>query len=161
MTELWLLEAGVWRQTTLEEWNVANEPFDCDAMTAYWFRCKAAVAAMNKDNDERTAPVKAEMERVEGLMANYLAEHKVKNAATAHGTFYKELVVRPRATDWTAFYNWIKEHDAFQFLHKRITADEVSAFMEMHKDDDVGLPPGIAVDKEYVIRVRINTSKEK
>ncbi len=136
-----------------------SDEFDCEAMTAYYLKCDRAVDAMNAENKKRIAPIKAEMERILGLMDNYLTVHKVKNASSKTGVFFRELDIKPRATDWTAFYAWIKENDAFEFLHKRITADSVAAYMEQHKDDEVALPPGIAVEKSYVIRVR--TGKEK
>ena len=135
-----------------------SDEFDCEAMTAYYLKCKGVIAAMNADNKKRIAPVEAEMERVAGLMDSYLTTHKVKNASTSAGVFFREMTVKPRATDWTTFYNWIKENDAFEFLHKRITADAIAAYMDQHKDDDVALPPGVAVEKEFVIRVR--TGKE-
>ena len=158
---MWLLRDGNWRETTLEEWKEEKmaEEFDADAMTEYYLRLRRMKAAMNKDNDTRIAPVSAEMARVEGVMLEFLDSHKMKSAPSAHGTIYKELDIKPRATDWTAFYNWIKEHDAFEFLHKRISAEAVSSYMELHKDDDVSLPPGVDVMKEYVVRVR--TGKEK
>ena len=140
-----------------KETTVSDE-FDCEAMTAYYLKCKGVVAAMNADNKKRIKPVEAEMERVAALMDEYLTTHKVKNASTKAGVFFREMDIKPRATDWTAFYAWIKENDAFEFLHKRITADAVAAYMEQHKDDEVALPPGVAVEKSYVVRVR--TGKE-
>ena len=136
-----------------------TDEFDCEAMTAYYLKCKSVVAAMNADNKARIKPVEAEMERVAGLMDEYLTAHKVKNASTKAGVFFREFDVKPRATDWTAFYNWIKENDAFEFLHKRITADAIAAYMEAHKDDEVALPPGVAVETSYVVRVRIGKEK--
>src|ERR1039458_7184153 len=119
------------------------EDFDADAMTSYFLGLKRACVNMDKDNEKRKEPAKLEMERVLALMGEFLDSHKMKSAPSKHGVFYKELEVRPRATDWTAFYNWIKQTDAFEFLHKRITADAVAAYMELHRDDEVALPPGI------------------
>ena len=65
------------------------DEFDCEAMTAYYLKCKGVVAAMNADNKKRIKPVEAEMERVAGLMDEYLTTHKVKNASTKAGVFFQ------------------------------------------------------------------------
>ena len=136
---------------------VTNE-FDCEAATARWLVCKREIAQINTEVAVLVDKRKAEQAEIEARMDDYLTVHKVKNASTKAGVFFREMTVKPRATDWTAFYNWIKENDAFEFLHKRITADAVAAYMEQHKDDEVALPPGVAVEKEFVVRVR--TGKE-
>lgn len=137
-----------------------TEEINCDDITAEYLMLRRMLARMSKAYEAEKAIVVAEQERLESLMAAYLERHKVKSAPTIHGVFYKELSVKPSATDWTAFYNWIKENDAFEFLHKRISSEQVTLYLNLHKDDpDGGLPPGIAVLKEYKITVR--TGKEK
>ena len=135
-----------------------SDEFDCNAATERWMVCKREIAQINKEVAVLIDKRKAEQAEIEARMDEYLTVHKVKNASTKAGVFFREMTVKPRATDWTAFYNWIKENDAFEFLHKRITADAVAAYMEQHKDDEVALPPGVAVEKEFVVRVR--TGKE-
>lgn len=136
------------------------EPFDCDDVTAQYLLCRRVLAKMTKAYDAEVEVIKTEQSRLEGLMMDYLDTHKVRSAPTMHGVFYKELEVKPSATDWTAFYAWIKEHDAFEFLHKRISSEQVKLYLDLHKNDpDGGLPPGIAILKEHKIKVR--TGKEK
>lgn len=140
--------------------NQAPEPFDCDAVTEQYLKMRHIKAKMTKAYEDDKAVIEAEQERLESLMMGYLENHKVKSAPTIHGVFYKELQVKPSATDWTAFYKWIRENDAFEFLHKRISSEQVQLYLELHKNDpDGGLPPGIQVLKEHKIKVR--TGKEK
>jgi hypothetical protein len=134
-----------------------TESFDAEAATERYLMVKRAKARRAKAAKLEEAVFDDELERIAAQMGEYLESHKVKTAPTKAGVFYKEFVVKPSATDWTAFYEWIKKNDAFQFLHKRITADEVAKYMEEHKDDDVSLPPGVAVMTEYVVRVRTGT----
>lgn len=136
---------------------VTEEVFDADAITGRYLMVRRAKARHAKDAKLREAVFDAELERLEGVMGSFLDAHKIKSAPSLHGLFYKELVVKPSATDWTAFYKWIRENDAFEFLHKRITAEQIATYMEAHKDDDVSLPPGVAISKEYKVRVRTAT----
>ena len=135
------------------------EEFDADAVTELYLKCRRAIANRTKAYDADVAILKAEQDRLAGLMMEFLDAHKIKSAPSTHGVFYKELEIKPAATDWTAFYNWIKENDAFEFLHKRISSEAVKNFMDRHKEDEVGLPPGVSVLKEYKVKVR--TGKEK
>jgi hypothetical protein len=137
--------------------NEVTETFNADEVTGRYLMIRRAKARMTSDHKKRVAVFEAEEERLEGLMMGFLNDHKMKSAPSINGTFYKEMEVLPSATDWTAFYEWIKENDAFQFLHKRITAKEIATYMEDHKDDDVSLPPGVAVMKKYKIIVRTAT----
>ena len=136
-----------------------TDVFNADETTARYLLLRREIAQINKECGVLIAKRKAEMEELEGAMMIFLNDHKMKSAPSANGIFYKEFVVKPSATDWTAFYEWIKENDAFEFLHKRITAEAVAKYMEDHKDDDVSLPPGVAVLTEYVVRVRTGTGE--
>jgi hypothetical protein len=162
MAELWLLDIkGIWIKhdfdTWLKEQSVETNKFDeLTERYLYVKRARAKRAAAAAEDDK---VFKTEMERLEGVMGDLLTTTGLTNAKSAHGTVYRELEVLPAAEDWTTFYNWISENKAFQFLHKRITAREVAAYMEEHKDDPVSLPPGIRVEKKYVVRVRTATDK--
>lgn len=52
--------------------------------------------------------------------------------------------------NWTAFYEMIKEHDAFHLLHKRMSMKAVREFLEENPD---ATPPGLHSDSKYVVTV--------
>jgi hypothetical protein len=147
---------------TLEEWMERNvtEEFDADDVTSQYLKIRRARARMSKAFDEDDAVMKAEQERLGALMLDFLNTHKIKSAPSKNGVFFKKLQVKASCSNWTAFYDWIKENDAFEFLHKRITTTEVDKYLEAHKEDEVSLPPGIAVIKDYIVEVRTGKGEE-
>ena len=52
--------------------------------------------------------------------------------------------------DCPAFYNMIKEHDAFHLLHKRLSMKAVREFLEENPD---ATPAGLNSDSKYVVTV--------
>ena len=168
MTEVWVLDiAGSWNKVAPDEWfnqqngvSMTDEPeFNADEITGQYLYVRNARAARSAAAAKDDAVFKEELTRLEGIMGKWLDKVGLKTAPCVHGTFYKEVEILPAADDWDTFYEWIKEHDAFQFLHKRITAVEVSKYMEAHKDEETSLPPGIRVEKKWKVIVRATTAK--
>lgn len=58
---------------------------------------------------------------------------------------------KPQVADWTAFTGWIKEHDAFDCLYRRINEKAIGLRLE-----DGIIPPGI----ETVRLPALSTSKK-
>lgn len=69
---------------------------------------------------------------------------------TQYGTVSRKLNKRYWTSDWDSFYQFIKEHDAFHFLHQRISNGNVDTFLAENPDLH---PPGLQADAEYVVRV--------
>lgn len=69
---------------------------------------------------------------------------------TQYGTVSRKLNKRYWTSDWDSFYAFIKEHDAFHFLHQRISNGNVDTFLAENPDLH---PPGLQADAEYVVRV--------
>jgi hypothetical protein len=97
-----------------------------------------------KDND-----LKEKQSLITANILEFFNTTKQQNAKTAFGTAYKKLKTQASCSDWVTFYAWIKEHDAFQFLHKRVTEKEVAKYREVHKT----LPPGVRVNEAWVIGI--------
>jgi hypothetical protein len=52
--------------------------------------------------------------------------------------------------DMDAFLGFVREHDAWHFLEKRVAKTQVDEYVQAHKD----LPPGINYSSMAVINVR-------
>lgn len=95
--------------------------------------------------------LKTKQELLEGQMLKHLLASNMDSVKTAAGTIYRQKTMKPAASDWDAFYSWIKENDAFDALERRIKA----AFIKEHMAENDGeLPPGVSVYRENVARVR-------
>ena len=82
-----------------------------------------------------------------------LNDNNGEGIRTAAGTFFRKLEVIPTGQDWEAFYDWIKEHDAFDALERRIKRTFISKYMD---DNDGAIPPGVNVFRRYTVEVRKN-----
>lgn len=114
---------------------------------------RAARADVRKDFDARDGELKAAQEKIEMYLLNYLNENGMASVKTDNGTFYRQEEIKPSCQDWSAFYAWIKENDAFDALEKRVTKTFVKSYMD---DNDGTPPPGVSVYRENVVRVRRN-----
>lgn len=101
--------------------------------------------------DEEDSKLKAKLELLEGQMLKFLNESKMDSVKTASATFYRQEEITPTGSDWTAFYDWIKENDGFEFLERRIKKTAIKEYMDAHEG---GIPPGVSVYREFVVRVR-------
>jgi len=106
-------------------------------------------AEVNREAKEKAAEIDKKMAAISAAMIKMLDTVGANSMSVDGCTVYKQESVLPRATDWEAFYKWIGENDAYDFLEKRITAKAVVAYLEEYKD----LPPGVGVSREVVARV--------
>ena len=80
-----------------------------------------------------------------------LAESGGQSVRTEAGTYFRTEIIKPSVSDWRALYDWIKDHDGFDMLERRVKSTSVKEFM----DENQGLlPPGVNVLREYEVRVR-------
>ena len=96
-----------------------------------------------------------ELDQQQKLIQNELLElcksMGAESIRTEFGTIIRSTQRRYWTNDWDSFYKFIKEHDAFQLLQKRITNTNMAQFLEENPDLH---PPGLNVDAEYTVSVR-------
>ena len=108
-------------------------------------------AEISREYTSEDDKLKGIQKQLEGAMLSHLNDTGLDSARTPVGTFFRTEELKPSGSDWTAFYEWIKENDAFEALERRIKRDFIKAYMETH---DGELPPGVSVHREYTCRVR-------
>lgn len=89
--------------------------------------------------------------KIEAAMLDHLNKNGMDSVRTEAGTFYRQEEITPSASDWSALYDWIKDNDAWDALERRIKKTFIKEYAETHEG---GLPPGVSVYREYVMRVR-------
>ena len=115
-----------------------------------------AEAEIRREADAKIAELKEKREKIEGVLLQVLTDSNVESMRTANGTFFRTVETIPSGQDWDAFYNWIKENDAFDALERRITRKFISDYMNAH---DGAIPPGVNVFRRYKVNVRKNTGE--
>lgn len=124
---------------------------DLGKVTKAHINIRDARNELRKQYEAEDAKLKEAQLKLEGVMLDHLNQHGMDSVRTAAGTFYRQEEVTPSASDWNALYDWIKDNDAWDALERRIKKTFVKEYAEAHNG---GLPPGISVFREYVVRVR-------
>ena len=138
-----------------EETVQATFAIDPDQLARVYIKIRDAKMAATAAHEKADAEFKRKLKLIENVLLGFLNDGGMESVKTESGTFYKQEDILPRGEDWGAFYEWVKENDAFEFLERRIKKTEVKTYMESH---DGELPPGVAVLREYVVRVRRNNT---
>lgn len=124
---------------------------DLGKITKAHINIRDARTALRKQYEEADADLKQSQEKLESVMLDHLNKHGMTSVRTEAGTFFRQEEITPSASDWNALYDWIKENDAWDALERRVKKTFIKEFQEAHNG---GLPPGISVHREYVVRVR-------
>lgn len=124
---------------------------DANKLTKAFVRIRDARAAIKAEFDRADSALKEKSAKLEGAMMAILHEQNVESIRTADGTFYRHEDIIPQGEDWAAFYAWVREHDAFEALDRRIKKSFIKEHMEAH---DGSIPPGVRLHREFVVRVR-------
>lgn len=122
-----------------------------DRLAKAFINLRDARAELKKKFTAEDEDLKAKQEIINSEMLRFLNETGQKSASTESGTVYKQEEITPTGSDWDAFYRWVVQHDAFEALEKRIKKGFIKEYMEAHEG---GIPPGVSVYREYVVRVR-------
>lgn len=124
---------------------------DLTKLTGIYIRIRDAKAEAKRQWEEKETEFNRQLELIEGQMLKHLNAHNMNTVNTDAGTFYRQEDFKPNIVDDSAFFQWIKENDAFDALQRRVGVGFIKQFAEAHEG---ALPPGIAASREYVIRVR-------
>ena len=118
-----------------------------DKLVKVYLKLREARAKLKQQDEE--------FEQQQKLIQNELLElcksMGAESIRTEFGTIIRSTQRRYWTNDWDSFYKFIKEHDAFQLLQKRITNTNMAQFLEENPDLH---PPGLNVDAEYTVSVR-------
>lgn len=112
---------------------------------------------LNRAHEKVIADLDEKLEKLKGVMLAELNTNKGEGIRTAAGTFFRKLETIPTGSDWDAFYDWIKDNDAFDALERRIKRTFISDYMDSH---DGAIPPGVSVFRRYTVEVRKPTTEE-
>jgi hypothetical protein len=128
---------------------------DAERLVKVFVKMRDRRAELKRAWEAEDAEIKAKQEQIEAVLLDHLNKNNQDSVRTGEGTFYRQKKTIPNASDWEAFYAWIKENDAFDALERRIKAKFITDYMEEHADDpDNNLPPGVSVFTRYDVRVR-------
>jgi hypothetical protein len=124
---------------------------DMERVVRAYVNIRDARAKRKREWEAEDAKLSADQDRLGMFLLKHLNDAKVNSSSTNAGTFYKQKVVMPSASDWEAFYAWIAENNAFDFLERRIKRTAITEYMETNENR---LPPGVSTFDKYEVHVR-------
>ena len=134
---------------TVQEERPSTIPLDKLAQAYIKMRDKRAL--MKAEWEGQDNEIKAQMEMLEEKMLDTCKEMNADSIKTKFGTIVRSIKSRYWTNDWDSTYEFIKEHNAFGLLEKRLHQTNLKQFLTENPDL---LPMGLNVENEYTVLVR-------
>lgn len=133
-----------------EESEVAERP-DLDQLTAVYLKIRDKRAENKREFENVDKDLEEQQKMLAEQMLDTCKEMNADSIRTPHGTIIRSVKSKYWTGDWDSMYNFIKEHDAFGLLEKRLHQTNMKDFL--NENPDV-MPMGLNVENEYTIVVR-------
>ena len=127
-----------------------------DELVAAYRNIRDAIKAKEEEHEAALAVLKENLETVAQGLLDFCNEQNLDSVRTPMGTVSRRVSTRYWTTDWDSTYQFIMEHEALHLLEKRIQNTNMAQFLEENPDV---LPPGLQIDRKYVVHVRKPTAK--
>lgn len=124
---------------------------DMTAVTRAHINIRDERSRLRKEWEAVDGTLKESQVKLENVLLDHLTKTNSESVRTEAGTFYRQEEVIPNAADWNAFYDWIRDNNAFDALERRIKKTFVTEYMDAN---DGALPPGVSTFRQFVVRVR-------
>jgi len=134
---------------TVQEERPSTIPLDKLAQAYIKMRDKRALIKAEWEGQDNE--IKAQMEMLEEKMLDTCKEMNADSIKTKHGTIVRSIKSRYWTNDWDSTYAFIKEHNAFGLLEKRLHQTNMKQFLSENPDV---YPMGLNVENEYTVLVR-------
>ena len=133
-----------------EENEAATRP-DLDQLTAIYLKIRDTRAENKREFENVDKDLEEQQKMLAEQMLDSCKEMNADSIRTPHGTIIRSVKSKYWTGDWDSMYRFIKEHDAFGLLEKRLHQTNMKDFL--HENPDV-MPMGLNVENEYTIVVR-------
>ena len=133
-----------------EENEAATRP-DLDQLTAIYLKIRDTRAENKREFENVDKDLEEQQKMLAEQMLDSCKEIGADSIKTPHGTIIRSVKSKYWTGDWDSMYTFIKEHDAFGLLEKRLHQTNMKDFL--NENPDV-MPMGLNVESEYTIVVR-------
>ena len=129
---------------------MAERP-DLDQLTSIYLKIRDKRAENKREFENVDKDLEEQQKMLAEQMLDTCKEMNADSIRTPHGTIIRSVKSKYWTGDWDSMYNFIKEHDAFGLLEKRLHQTNMKDFL--NENPDV-MPMGLNVENEYTIVVR-------
>jgi len=125
--------------------------YDLDKLTAVYIKMRDKRDDMRREAEAREKEIEEQMGIIEAEMLEVCKQMNADSVRTPHGTIIRSVKSRYWTNDWDSMYQFIKEHDAFGLLEKRLHQTHLKEFLSENPDT---FPIGVNVENSYSVVVR-------
>lgn len=118
-----------------------------DHLVKIYIKMRNKKSALTKEIDG----ISEQMEEVAQALLEICKETGAQSLRTSHGTVSKKVATRYWSSDWESMWNFVREHNAYELVEKRVSSTAMSKFLEANPDL---LPIGLNIDSKYTVSVR-------
>jgi hypothetical protein len=122
-----------------------------DEVISTYLKLRAQKDALEAQTKEQVAKIKASLEKLEAWIKEQADAQGVTSFKTHHGTAFLTTNDYANVADWDAMLAFVKEHEAYDMLEKRVSKAAVRGYIEQTKQ----VPPGV----NYGTRLDVNIRK--
>jgi uncharacterized lipoprotein len=122
-----------------------------DKLAKVYRKMQARIQELTTEYENQIEGIKAQRDEVKSVLKDRMLALGVKSVKTDHGTVSLTTKTRYNASDWDAFKEFVKEHDALDLFERRIAQTNMAKFLE---ENPKLLPPGLNSHSEFDISVR-------
>jgi hypothetical protein len=117
-----------------------------DKLTKIYIKMRTAVS----EKEDEIRKIKKQQETVVAKLLALCEEQDLDSLRTSSGTVSRKVQTHFWTSDWERMHGFIKEHDAFHLLEKRISTLAMKQFLEDNPDL---MPVGLQATRKYVVSV--------
>lgn len=122
-----------------------------DKLAKIYIKMRDALQQLEREHEERVANIKSQMELVENELMEICKATGADSIKTAHGTVIRSVKTRYWTSDWESMHEFIRKHDAFDLLERRVHQTNMKTWLE---ENPSFLPQGLNSESRYSVTVR-------
>ena len=135
----------------LNEVQAGEETLPLDKLTEAYVKIRDARAVIKQEYEQKDKILQEQALIIEQTMLDACKKIGADSIRTPHGTIIRSVKSRYWTNDWDSMYQFIRDHDAFALLEKRLHQSHMKEFLSENPDLQ---PMGLNVENEYTVVVR-------
>lgn len=120
-------------------------------LTEAYIKIRDARSAAKAEYEAKDQVLQDQAAVIEQHLLDVCKQLDANSIRTPHGTVIRSVKSRYWTNDWDSMYRFIKEHDAYGLLEKRLHQTHMKEFLSENPDLQ---PMGLNVESEYTVVVR-------
>lgn len=132
------------------------DDIDINQLVKAYRKIRDAIKEAEAEHEEKVSGMKADLDKVGAELLKFCNDKDLDSIRTPVGTISRRIQTRYWTTDWEEMHKFVLDNEVPYVLEKRINNNALQQYLEDHPD---AFPPGLQVDRKFVIQVRKPTNR--